>query len=372
MRVLVAPQEYKGSLTAAEAAAALADGIRNALPTARIETLPVSDGGAGLVDCLADALGGERRTARVHDPLLRAIDATWALLPDGTAVIEMAAASGLVLVPPSARDPLITTSYGTGELILAALENGARSMIVGVGGSATVDAGAGALSALGARLLDAAGDELPAGGAALTFLEHIDLANLDRKLQYADISVACDVTNTLCGPQGAATVFGPQKGATPDGVAVLERGLSQFAAVAARDLGIDLLDLPGGGAAGGLAAGLVLAGARIEPGFPLVAIALRLDERVAASDLVVTGEGRLDAQTAFGKAAAGVAALARNNNVPVIAVAGTLADDADTTAWDLVEACVPPGADVGEAMRAGAGPVRDAGARAIRRWLQRG
>jgi glycerate kinase len=371
MRIVVSPQEFKGSLTASEAAAALADGLRDAAPDSTVDPAPVSDGGPGLVTCMLAAVGGEPRIAPVHGPLLAAIDAEWALLDGGIAVIEMAAASGLVLVPSRERDPLITTSYGTGELILAALAAGARSLIVGVGGSATVDGGAGALSAMGARLLDAAGDELPAGGAALARLDRIDTSQLDRRLRDTDIRVACDVTNPLCGPDGAAAVFAPQKGATPEAARMLERALKRLADVAARDAGVDLLAIEGGGAAGGLAAGLALIGARVEPGFPIVADALRLDARIAASDLVVTGEGRLDGQTAFGKAAAGVAGIANRHGVPCIIVAGTIAPDADTSAWAVAEPSAPYGMGASEAMSLGAELLRRAATRAIARWNAR-
>jgi glycerate kinase len=369
VRVVIAPQEFKGSLTASEAAAAIAAAVRETAPNAVIDEAPVSDGGAGLVDCMLAARGGERMSAHVHDPLLRGIDAHWARLDDGVAVLEVAAASGLVLVAESDRNPLITTSYGTGELLLAAVAAGCKSVVVGVGGSATVDAGAGVLTALGARLIDEAGNEIPSGGAALSLLDRIDLAKLDRRLARTEIRVACDVTNTLCGPTGAAAVFGPQKGASPSDVPRLDDGLRRFADVARRDYGVDLIDLPGGGAAGGIAAGLALIGASVEPGFPIVADAINLDARIAGADLVITGEGRLDAQTAFGKAAGGVASLARRHGKPVIAVAGVIGDDLqDRSPWDLVETAAPASMPAGEAMRRGAELLQSATVRVLNQW----
>ncbi len=369
MRVVVAPQEFKGSLTAAEAADAIAAGVRLALPDAAIDVAPMSDGGAGLVDALLAARGGERIETAVRDPLLRPVTAAWALLADGTVAIEMAAASGLVLVEPSARDATIATTYGTGELIRAALDHGARHLIVGVGGSATVDAGAGAMQALGARLLDEAGRDLPPGGAALARLHRIDLSGRDPRLAEARIHVASDVTNPLHGPEGAAVVYGPQKGASPEDVLVLDAALARFAGVVQRDFGVDVQRVPGSGAAGGLGAGLiVVAGAAITRGFDVVAEAVALERRIGEADVVITGEGRLDAQTPYGKTAAGVAAIARRLGKPVGCVAGSVAADLDAgPLFDAVEAATPPGMTLDEAMRRAAVLVRDASARAVRR-----
>ncbi len=369
MHILVAPQEFKGSLTASDAARAMAAGVRDAAPGASVDEAPLSDGGPGLVDAMLAACGGERIETEVHDPLMRPVRAAWVLLPDGTAVIEMAAASGLVLVAPEDRDPLTATTYGSGELIRAALDRGPPRMIIGVGGSATVDAGAGAMQALGARLLDAAGNDLPLGGAALFRLESIDLSGCDARLAEASVRVASDVTGTLCGSAGAAVMFGPQKGASAEDVEVLERALLRFAEGVRRDFGIDLLAMPGSGAAGGLGAGLVVAaGATIEPGFPIVAEAVRLDARIAAADVVITGEGRLDAQTAYGKVAAGVAAMARRHGKRVIVVAGHV--DAgfapDPGMFTSVAVATPADMALDEAMRRAGELVRAATARAVR------
>lgn len=375
MRFLVAPQEFKSSLTAIEAADAIAAGVRDAFPDAEIDLAAMSDGGPGLVDAMLAARGGERIETDVHDPLLRPVHAAWALLPDGTAVIEMAAASGLVLLSSAERDPDVASTFGTGELIRAALDRGCRRIIVGVGGSATVDGGAGAMRALGARLLDASGVELPEGGAALARVARIDLSSVDKRLAGTKLRVASDVTNPLCGPQGAAVIFGPQKGATPEDVPMLDAALRRFAEVALRDTGVDVLSVPGGGAAGGLAAGLlIVAGATIEPGFALVAEAVGLSGRISHADAVITGEGRLDAQTAFGKTADGVAKVARAHGKLVAVVAGLVDASYDTTspAFDVIEQTAPPGVRAEDASKNAASLVRDAAARAARRLMESG
>lgn len=363
--MVVAPQEFKGSLTSVEAAAAMAAGVRDALPGARVVEAPMSDGGAGLVDALLAALGGERVTTVAHDPLMRPIDASWARLADGRGAIEMAAASGLVLLAPDERDPLIATTYGTGELIAAAVDAGCTEIIVGVGGSATVDAGAGALQALGARLLDADGAGLPAGGAALARLARIDVSAARTRVGGVSLRVACDVRNVLCGREGAAAVYGPQKGATADGVRTLDAALRRFAEVARDQCGVDLLALEGGGAAGGLAAGLALAGGRVEPGFALAAEATGLEAKVAESDLVVTGEGHLDAQSAYGKTTYGVAGIAHAHGKRVIAVAGRVDGDAGAL-FDLAVAATLPGMPAEQVTREAASLVRRATADAVR------
>ena len=357
MRIVVAPQEFKGSLTAIEATHAIANGLRAALPDATIVEVPMSDGGPGLVDAMLAAGGGERVETVVRDPLMREIRASWALLARDaprTAVIEMAAASGLVLLTPSERDPLAATTFGTGELIRAALDRGCERVIVGVGGSATVDAGAGAMQALGVGLLDAAGNDLPRGGAALARLDRIDLSLRDARLGQTEIRIAADVRNTLCGPTGAAAMFGPQKGASPMDVSSLEAALQYFAAIVHRDVGVDVLALSGGGAAGGLAAGLAaLAGATIASGFDVVATAVGLDAAIASADVVVTGEGRLDAQTAYGKTVGGVATLARKHGKRVVVIAGSVDATYDPSggAFDVAESVIQPGMSVDDAMR---------------------
>ncbi|MGB6896161.1 MAG: glycerate kinase [Dehalococcoidia bacterium] len=333
LRVLIAPQEFKGSLSARAAARAMAQGLRRALPDALLDILPVADGGPGTVEALVEAASGDLREITAQDPLGRPVQAAWGLLPDGTAVIEMAAASGLSLLTAAERDPRRASTYGTGQLIRAALDTGCQRIIVGVGGSATNDGGAGAAQALGARLLDAQNKELPPGGAALARLARIDASSLDQRLADCQVLVATDVTNPLCGAEGASMVYGPQKGADPELARQLDAALAHYARVLQRNLGVDVAERPGAGAAGGLAAGLVaFAGAEIRSGFELVAEAVGLRERLREADLALTGEGRLDLQTGYGKTTAGVAGLAREAGVPVIALVGGLAEGYDVSA----------------------------------------
>jgi glycerate kinase len=373
VRVLIAPQEFKGSLTAAEAARAIADGVRRAAPNAEIDEAPMSDGGPGFVDAMLAARGGERIETPARDPLMRPVMAAWALLESGVAVIEMAAASGLILLTAAERDPLVATAYGTGELIRAALDRGCHEILLGIGGSATVDAGAGAMQALGARLFDASGADLPPGGAALARLARIDRANVDARLATTHVRIAADVTNTLCGPEGAAIMFGPQKGASPDDIVALEAALHRFADVARDQFGADLLSMRGGGAAGGIATGLsLIADATIGPGFALVAEATRLADRIAASDIVITGEGRLDAQTALGKTSSGVARMAGERGVRVGIIAGIIDDfDSATSPFDAVEQASPPGMKVYDAMRRARELVSEAAERITPRLTRR-
>jgi glycerate kinase len=303
---------------------------------------------------------------------MRPIRAAWAILgssDDGTAAIEMAAASGLVLLRRDERNPLIASTFGTGELIRAALDRSCTQIIVGVGGSATVDGGAGALQALGVRLLDASGAELPPGGGPLDALDRIDISTRDERLARATIRVASDVTNTLCGDAGAAAMFGPQKGASPEDVRTLEAALRHYAEIAQCDCGVDLLTLVGGGAAGGLAAGLALLGATIEPGFEIVAGAVGLEEAIASADLVITGEGRLDAQTAYGKTASRVALLARKQHKRIAIIAGSIEGDAQSHArdYDIVEALTTRSTSLDDAIREARQHVIDAAERVARR-----
>jgi glycerate kinase len=328
VRVLIAPQEFKGSLSAAEAARAMAEGLRRALPGVELDLAPMADGGPGTVEALVAAGGGQRLTASVTDPLGRPVEAAWGLLEEGaTAVIEMAAASGLVLLRSEERDARRTSTYGTGQLIAAALEASCRRLIIGLGGSATNDGGAGMAQALGARLSDEGGRDLPPGGAALARLARIDVSGLDGRLRNCQVLGATDVTNPLCGPHGASAIYGPQKGASPADVKELDAALAHYAAVIERDLGKRVAEVPGAGAAGGIGAGLIaFLDAELRPGAQLVAEVVGLEKRIAAADLVVTGEGRLDAQTAYGKTVATVARLARGQGRPVVALVGRVDD----------------------------------------------
>src|ERR1700737_1765800 len=332
MRIVVAPNAFKGSLSALEAATAIGEGIRIAVPDADVVLVPIADGGDGTVDALVAATQGERRSLRVRGPRGDPVDAEFGLIDAGsTAVIEMAKAAGLALVPPEKRDPRITTTYGVGELLQHAYDGGARHFIVGIGGSATNDGGAGLAQALGYHLLDANGHELPPGGLALTRLARIHTGGVHANWQEAEVEVASDVTNPLTGPSGASAVYGPQKGATPEMVAELDAALKHFAEIIRRDLGVDVEQLPGAGAAGGLGAGLVaFTGARLRPGAEMVMEALRLDERLNRASLVITAEGRLDSQTArFGQGTAAVARPAPNAGIPVVARGGSLADETE-------------------------------------------
>lgn len=331
MKIVVAPDSFKESLSALDVARALHDGFAEVWPDADYALVPVADGGEGTVDALVATTGGKRVATRVVGPLGNEIEAFWGLSGDGRlAIVEMAAAAGLMLVPAAERNPLVTTTWGLGQLIRAALDAGARRFVVGIGGSATNDAGAGMIQALGGRLLDGEGRDLPPGGGALASLERIDLSGLDPRLSECTIDVACDVDNPLCGPKGASAIFGPQKGATPEMIATLDRNLAHFAAVAKAQLGVDVADLPGSGAAGGLGAGLrAVVGATLRPGVEIVMEAVGMDAIVADADLVVTGEGRIDGQTVHGKTPVGVAAVARRHGCPVIAIAGSVGAGAE-------------------------------------------
>jgi glycerate kinase len=329
LKIVIAPDSFKESLSAMEIANEIEAGFREIFPDALYVKVPVADGGEGTVQAMIDASGGRLVTLPVRGPLGEPVDAFYGIMGDGaTAVIEMAAASGLELVPPDRRDPLRTTSYGTGELIRNALDAGARRFVLGIGGSATNDGGAGMVQALGGRLLDAAGNDLAPGGGALAQLHRIDLSGLDARIKDCVFDVACDVSNPLVGPQGASHIFGPQKGATPAMVATLDANLGHYAAVIARDLGravADVADLPGAGAGGGIgAAMLVFLGGSLRPGSEIVTDAVGLDAAVADADLVLTGEGRIDSQTIHGKTPIGVARVAARHGKPVIGIAGSL------------------------------------------------
>jgi len=329
MRIVVAPQALKGSLTAAEVGLAIASGVQRVYPQAEIVIIPVADGGEGTVQTLVDATGGEIVQQTVTGPLGTPVPAFFGLLGDGeTAAIEMASCAGLPLVPQEQRDPRITTTYGVGELLLAALERGRRRFTFGIGGSATNDGGAGMMQALGASLLTAQGKEIARGGAALTTLSRISIERLDPRLQECVIEVACDVTNPLCGPTGASAVYGPQKGATPDMIGVLDAALDHYAQLIERDLGQKVRDIPGSGAAGGLGAGLLaFLHATLRPGADLVLEAGKLEDALRSANLVITAEGQIDEQTAYGKTVGAVAILAKRYNVPVLALAGSLGDN---------------------------------------------
>lgn len=343
MKIVIAPDSFKESLTALEVAEAIEAGLKKVLPDAEYVKVPMADGGEGTVQSLVDATEGRLISAEVRAPLGNKVRAEFGLSGDGrTAIIEMAAASGLHLVPSEKRNPLHTTSYGTGELILAALDEGVEKIIVGIGGSATNDGGAGMLQALGALLLDANKQPIGAGGGCLQDLAAIDLSGLDKRLAGVEIVVACDVDNPLCGEKGASAVFGPQKGATAEMVQALDSGLQHFAALAARDLGLDIQSPAGAGAAGGMGGGvLLLPDARLQAGVKIVMEAVGLAEKVQDADLVITGEGRMDAQSVHGKTPIGVAHTAKAFGKPVIAIVGCLREDYEVVYAQGIDAVFP-------------------------------
>ncbi|EPK7359057.1 glycerate 2-kinase [Kluyvera intermedia] len=329
MKIVIAPDSYKESLSATEVAQAIEKGFREIFPEAQFVSVPVADGGEGTVEAMIAATQGRAVTSIVTGPLGEAVEAQWGISGDGhTAFIEMAAASGLALVPPELRNPLITTSYGTGELILQALESGVKNIIIGIGGSATNDGGAGMVQALGAKLCDANGADIGFGGGSLMSLNKIDISRLDARLQACSIRVACDVTNPLTGESGASFIFGPQKGATEAMIRELDHNLDHFAEVIKKSLRVDVKDVPGSGAAGGMGAALMaFLGADLRSGIEIVTQALNLEEHIHDCTLVVTGEGRLDSQSIHGKVPVGVASVAKKYHKPVIGIAGSLTRD---------------------------------------------
>ena len=331
MSIVLAPDSFKGSLSAAQVAQAMARGVQRVLPKTNLTLLPLSDGGEGLVDSLAAASGGKILDYQVTGPLGEKVTAQMGLMGNGqTAVIEMAQASGLILVPEDKRNPLQTTTFGTGELIKKALDLGCNHLIIGIGGSATNDGGMGMAQALGFRFLDEEGQSLGFGGGELARLARIDASSKDPRLEGTTIEVACDVTNPLTGPSGAAHIYGPQKGATPEMVELLDAGLANLDRVLQRDLGKSVGQVPGAGAAGGLGAGLMaLLGGRLVSGIELVLDVLEFDDKAKGAQLIITGEGKFDAQSAFGKVPMGVAQRARSLGVPVVVVAGSVLPSAD-------------------------------------------
>jgi glycerate kinase len=380
MRVLIAPDKFKGSLSARAAAESLARGVRAADPSVAIDLAPMADGGEGTVEAMVAATTGTFRSAWVTGPRGESVEARFGILGDGqTGVLEMAEASGLVLLAPADRDPFVTTTRGTGELLRAVLEAGVARVIVGIGGSATNDGGAGLAQALGYRLLDADGRELPPGGGALERLARIDAAGRNSRLGGdVRIEIACDVDNALCGPRGATAVFGPQKfdpGRPPaaEQLARLDANLERLAGIIERDLGVVVADRPGAGAAGGLGAGLVaFAGGRLRPGIEIVIEAVGLRARLAQADLCLTGEGSLDGSSAGGKTAVGVARLARTLGVPCLGLAGTIGPGAETVLTEGIDAyfSICPGPMTLETAIERADPLlASAAEQAVRAWL---
>ena len=371
-RVVIAPQSFKGSADAVAVAAAIARGFRGVLPDAQLDEVPLADGGEGTVHALVRATKGSIRTSRVRDPLLREVDAEWGILGDGkTAVVEMAAASGLPLLRETERDPRITSTRGTGELILEAAASGAHRIVIGIGGSATNDGGAGMARALGYRFLDREGRDLPEGGAALGRLHHLE-GQTDPRLVRPAIEVACDVRNPLLGPEGASAIYGPQKGATPAMIAELDAALATYADVIEGFVGRNVRDVPGAGAAGGLGAGLLaFLDARLRSGAELVLDATKFGSRIAGADLVITGEGRVDEQSAYGKLTQAVTQAARAAGVRVAMVVGGTAPGYEALlrqGVEAIEVSTPEGMPLADAMR-NAEPLIEAAAARLARNL---
>jgi glycerate kinase len=365
MIIAIAPDAFKGSLTAHQVAEAMERGVKNADSDIETVLIPMSDGGEGTVQSLVDAVGGQIVTALVKGPLLQEVNAFYGILEGGkTAIIEMASASGLPLITEKERDPLKTTTYGTGQLIKDALDKGCRKLIIGLGGSATNDAGSGMIQALGARLLDKNGDDIGFGGSALEKLHRIDLSGFDLRIKDCNIYAACDVNNPLCGEEGASYVYGPQKGANKEIVNRLDSNLEWFAKLIKEQLGIEIKDLPGAGAAGGLGGGVVaFLNGELKKGIDIVVELTGLEKKIEGADLVITGEGMIDYQTAFGKTPFGVAETAKEQNIPVIAIAGSLGQDYQTLyqkGFDGIYSIINKPMSLEEAIRNGAKLVEEA------------
>ena len=355
MKVAIAIDSFKGSLSSVAAGNAAAEGVRRVFPDAECVVRPLADGGEGTVDALVAGLGGELKTVTVTGPAGKPTKAKYGLLPEGVAVMEMAEAAGIALVSGAEKNPLHTTTYGVGEMILDAIRQGAKTFVIGIGGSATNDGGAGMLQALGFRLLDAVGNDIPWGGAGLAKLAKIDSSDLKFQISDFRFRIACDVTNPLCGPNGASAVFGPQKGATPEMVATLDAALANFARVASNasrssdssdassaSISGDTSESPGAGAAGGLGfAFKAFLGAELVPGVDLILGETRLEDLIKDADVVITGEGRLDGQTVMGKAPIGVARLAKKYGRRVLAFSGILGDGVEAVNAAGIDAYFP-------------------------------
>ncbi|MDF2532837.1 MAG: glxK [Clostridia bacterium] len=331
MKIVIAPDSFKGSLSAKDVSENIKIGIERVYRDVDIQCIPMADGGEGTVQSLVDATKGKIINVLVKGPLLQEVDAFYGILGDGrTAVIEMAAASGLPLVPEDQRNPMITTTYGTGELIKHALDMGCREIIIGIGGSATNDGGVGMATALGVKFLDQEGKDIGHGGGSLSKLHRIDISEMDKRIKDCKIIVACDVDNPLCGPRGATYIFGPQKGAKGDMLEILDNNLEHYAKVIKTNFDIDIKNCPGAGAAGGLGGGLMaFMDAKLQKGIDIVIEAVKLEQYMRGADLVITGEGMMDYQTQYGKTPYGVAKTAKKYNVPVVALVGQIGKNAN-------------------------------------------
>lgn len=343
MKVVIAIDSLKGSLSSMEAGMAIKDGILAAKPDAEVIVKPLADGGEGTTDALIEGMNGERINLTVTGPMHTPVDAYYGYLKDtNTAVMEMASAAGITLVPDSEKNPLLATSYGVGEMINDAIQRGCRNFIIGIGGSVTNDGGIGMLKALGVRFLDENGEDAGEGGQALAKVARIDVSGMNPLLKECHIQVACDVNNPLCGENGSTYVYGPQKGVTEDMKKTLDEAMAHFARVTSETLENDYMNIPGAGAAGGLGyAFLAYTGAALTPGIELILDAVELEEELSGADVVVTGEGRLDFQTAMGKAPVGVARLAKKYNAKVIAFAGSVTKEATACNKEGIDAFFP-------------------------------
>jgi glycerate kinase len=376
MKIVIAPDSFKGSLSALEAAMSIERGIKNIDDGIETIIVPLADGGEGTVQSLIDVSGGKIIELSVHDPLYREIKSFYGIMGDGeTAVIEMAAASGLLLLNPEERNPLLTTTYGTGELIKNALNQGCRKFIIGLGGSATNDGGCGMAQALGVKFLDKNGNEVGRGGSQLSEISAIDLSGIDQRIKTASFLAACDADNPLCGTKGASAVYGPQKGASEKDVITLDNGLKHFAQIVEQQLRIDVKDVPGSGAAGGLGAGvMIFLNARLERGITIVTRTTQLEEKMTGADLVITGEGRIDFQTAFGKTPFGVAQIAREYNIPLIALAGSLGEGYQSLyekGFDGIFSIIDQPMSLQEAIDNAAELLENAAENVVRLWMEK-
>ncbi|HFG1567817.1 TPA: glycerate kinase [Vibrio cholerae] len=374
MKVVIAPDSFKESLTAKQVCDAIQAGLARVWHDAKFVAIPVADGGEGTVQSLVDATQGRLVEVIVMGPQGKRVEAFYGMLGDNqTAVIEMAAASGLHHVPLVQRDPKLTTSFGTGELIRHALDQGVTKLIIGLGGSATNDGGVGMLTALGARFTNADGDPIQLTGGGLRELTHIDLQDFDPRLQNCDILVACDVNNPLCGDKGASAVFGPQKGATPEDVQLLDGALRQFGLLTEKVTGKMVLESAGAGAAGGMGAALLAyTQARLRPGIEIVLETVQLAHQVSDADLVITGEGRIDSQTVHGKTPMGVAKVAKRFDVPVLALCGCTGDNYQAVyqcGIDAVFAAVPRAMSLEDALKESDFNLADLAENVARLWV---
>lgn len=370
MKVVIAPDSFKGSRSSTDVAADIEKGLRRVFPDAQVVKLPIADGGEGTVEAFLQGAGGTYHHTQVAGPMGAPVTAQYGVLPDGTAVIEMAAAAGLPLVPEEQRNPLHATTYGVGQLMLAALDRGCRRMIVGLGGSATNDGGIGMARALGVSFLDGDGRELAGTPDDLLRLADVRIQGMDPRITGTAITLASDVRSPLCGPRGASAVFGPQKGADPAAVQTLDAALAHLAAVVQEKLGVDCMDTPGAGAAGGLGYGLMaFCGARMQSGIQAVMEHMDMDRHLEGCSLVITGEGRLDGQSAFGKVPVGVAQRAKERGIPVLAIVGGMGDGAGAVydcGVDSIMTTVNRAMPLEEAMADAGRLLEDAAERAMR------